>query len=157
MLPVEQFPNSRFTDLGSFQVADAIAIGEHFEHVVADAAGEWNVRWIDTDTSDDMYGEIEAAGGDPDAHCCQQLQVFQPEIDPQSLLGSLTPLCVLPIEAAYFRIGDSCLKAIIEQQSAIGPLFDGVEASSVVRAQASTSEGTAEVRFTWQATSSVRS
>jgi len=127
MLPIEQFPTSRFTEIGTFQVTDQLAIGEGFEHVISDAGGSWRVRWITTETADELYGNIEDAGGDPDAHCCQQLQAYLIESDPDELVGSLAPLCVLPISGAYFRIGDDSLRPIIEQQTALGPLFDGVE------------------------------
>lgn len=122
-----RFPDARFTDLGSFQVTDSLAIGASFEFTVPDAGGSWTARWIDEPTSDLIYRELEDAGDDPDAHCCQQLQVFCDGIDPSELAGQEEPLCVLPIDGANFRIGDSSLQDFMKQHGPVSPLFDGVE------------------------------
>lgn len=127
MLPIDRFPDSRFTDLGYFQVTSSIAIGEGFEFVVDDAGGNWAARWIDTPTSDQIYRELEDAGEDANAHCCQQLQVFLDDIDPSELAGKEKPLCELPIHGANFRVGDSSLQAFMKQHGPLSPLFDGVE------------------------------
>ncbi len=127
MLPIEHFSDSLFSDLGSFQVTDKMAIGESLEQLIPDAAGIWRVRWIDIPTSDRIYDDIEAEGGDTDGRCCQQLQVFLEDVDPNELMALLTPLCTLPVDAANFRVGDSSLASIFETFGPLSPLFDGVE------------------------------
>jgi len=127
VLPVVQLPDSRFTELGSFQVSKSLAVGEEFERTFDDAAGRWKARWIATETIDALFAEVEGEPDYDDPRFGQQLQLYLDDSDPSELLSSLTYTCNLPVHAAWFRAGDASLKSIIQDQSAQGPLFDGVE------------------------------